>query len=381
MSFQGQVSPTSTKLAKTPTKVEHSKVQHVGVFLSVQEVASKLGKTPITIARWCESGKLPATSKPYGKKVTWLISPQALELIARVEALKEEASREEQNKQALSKPHREYKKAWVNAMAKGTLNGKVYSKRTIDDYTHYIDLYLSKYPNLNIENLKKELMAIPAKMFAKREKLYKALLCFARFLTQEQALEPSFIEDIKPLFPRRHLPPKRFTVDEGGVNKLLLVCETVQERLIVLLLAHTGLRASEACNLTWGDVDLIEGRLTVRLGKGNKNRKVGLTARLKDALKEQKANIIGSLNSSVLLSRHGEPIERTGLFRRVQRLGQLAGVKVSPHALRRAFVTINANKGRPLVILQRSCGHSDIKTTMSYCLTSEQEVIEAMREW
>jgi len=72
---------------------------------------------------------------------------------------------------------------------------------------------------------------------------------------------------------------------------------------------------------------------------------------------------------------------RSGLLQRVERLGQLACVKVSPHALRRAFVTINANKGRPLVILQRSCGHSDIKTTMSYCLTAEQEVIEAMKGW
>ncbi len=71
----------------------------------------------------------------------------------------------------------------------------------------------------------------------------------------------------------------------------------------------------------------------------------------------------------------------TGFYQRLERLGTKAGVKVSPHALRRAFVTINANKGRPLQMLQMACGHSNITTTRSYCLTSENEVIEAMKGW
>jgi len=292
------------------------------------------------------------------------------------EKLEGEKKRPKQNK-----PHSEYQKAWLCAMAKGTLNGKVYSKRTIEDYRYYIELYLSKHESLSLDALKKELMAIPAKMFAKREKYFKAMLCFAKFLTQESFLEPTILDELKPLFPKRHLPPKRFTLDETGINRLLEACETVQERLIVLLLAHTGLRASEACALTWGDVDLKLGFLTVRLGKGNKTRKVGLTSRLLDALNQQRESLPCGHNNPILLNRKDEQMERTGLFRRLQRIGQLSGLKVSPHALRRAFVTINANKGRPLVILQRSCGHSDIKTTMSYCLTAEHEVIEAMKGW
>jgi integrase len=69
------------------------------------------------------------------------------------------------------------------------------------------------------------------------------------------------------------------------------------------------------------------------------------------------------------------------IYNRLKRLGKEAGVTVSPHALRRCFVTLNANKGRPLQMLKHACGHSDIKTTMGYCMTTEQEVIEAMKEW
>jgi site-specific recombinase XerD len=49
--------------------------------------------------------------------------------------------------------------------------------------------------------------------------------------------------------------------------------------------------------------------------------------------------------------------------------------------MRPAFVTINANKGRSLVMLQMACGHADIKTTRDYCRTSEQEMDKAMQEW
>jgi site-specific recombinase XerD len=53
---------------------------------------------------------------------------------------------------------------------------------------------------------------------------------------------------------------------------------------------------------------------------------------------------------------------------------------VHPHALRRAYVTINANKGVPLKALQESCGHSDLKTTSDYCRTSKEEALAIMKQ-
>ena len=74
-------------------------------------------------------------------------------------------------------------------------------------------------------------------------------------------------------------------------------------------------------------------------------------------------------------------MDRYGIRVRLKKLGTKAKVDVTPHALRRAFVTINANKGRPLPMLQIACGHSDITTTRSYCMTTEDETIEAMKNW
>jgi hypothetical protein len=47
---------------------------------------------------------------------------------------------------------------------------------------------------------------------------------------------------------------------------------------------------------------------------------------------------------------------------------------------RRIFQWI-LNNGRQLVHLQIACGHADITTTRSYCQTSQDEVLEAMRGW
>lgn len=55
-----------------------------GAFLTVPQAAKKLGIDAKTVTGWCKSGKLAATAKPYGKKITYLISPQALELIASI---------------------------------------------------------------------------------------------------------------------------------------------------------------------------------------------------------------------------------------------------------------------------------------------------------
>ncbi|ASN80758.1 tyrosine-type recombinase/integrase [Deinococcus ficus] len=57
-----------------------------------------------------------------------------------------------------------------------------------------------------------------------------------------------------------------------------------QERALVLLMAHAGLRIAEALAVTWADVDLPRRRLLVAHGKGDKARRVPLSALLRDAL-------------------------------------------------------------------------------------------------
>jgi len=219
------------------------------------------------------------------------------------------------------------------------------------------------------------------KHFAKRLKIYEAIRCFARYLIELEALDASFLEKVRRFKPKRHMPPKKITVDEANIDKLLTVCDTPLDTIIVELLSQTGLRVSEACQLTLADVDLNKGFLTVKLAKWGKTRRVGLTQRVQVSILEYLSQRPAVSSERLLVTPQGRTVERHGVRTRLEKLGQRIGVPVTPHALRRAFVTLNANKGRPLVMLQIACGHSDIATTRSYCLTSEDEAIQAMQGW
>ncbi|MBY0404304.1 MAG: site-specific integrase [Cyanobacteria bacterium] len=277
----------------------------------------------------------------------------------------------------------EYLAEWAKAMACGLMGGRPFSKDTVYTYTLYTRHFLETYEEITVSHLKKALMDIPVNQYAKRYKLYQALHCFVVYLVEEELMAPTYLEAAKPYIPKRHIPPKKKTVHEKEIEALLQACETSQERLIVALLAFTGLRVSEAASLKITDINMTEGYLTVQLAKWGKTRRVGLSQRLKEIFQEHLKNTQNAENHSgwLFLDRLGEKITRFGIRTRLAKLGNRVGVEVTPHALRRAFVTINANKGRPLPMLQIACGHSNITTTRSYCMTSEDETIEAMQSW
>jgi integrase/recombinase XerC len=375
--FLCDISPTSEPL----TGATSSKVRHFGSgFLSVAEAAAELGKSASTITRWCESGKLPAIPKTYGLKVTYAIAPASLEVLKtqqRKEAKSQKASQKQQ------KPHFELMKPWLNSLSKGILTGRAFSPHTVSDYKRQATTYFQRSTSVSVEGIKAGLARIPAKQISKRQHFYKALVCFGRFLVREGQLEPEFLEEVKPLSPKRHLPPKRLTVSEEGLKSLLEAATSPMEKALIQTLASTGLRASELCHLQIGDIDFETRILTVRIGKGGKSRKVGLGSSCLEALSAYLKTHPSpeTAKAPVFLDTKGKQLDRSGLYQRLERIGKAAGIAVSPHALRRAFVTINAGKGRPLQMLQRACGHSDIKVTMAYCQTAENEVIEAMKAW
>jgi integrase/recombinase XerD len=364
------------------TKLGQFSVGHV----TPAEAATLLGVSKKTVLRWCESGRLPAIPKQYGDKFSYQISIQALSLFQMVQNQPVKVGRPktkapEPVKIKESKPHSSFIPAWEKAMTTGLMTGRPFSIHTIIQYRVYAEKFLAQYGNLSIENLKAELLNIPVEQFGRKDKFYKAMVCFGKFLIEEKALDASFLEDIKKYRPKRHKPPRRTSVDETQLNGLLEACETSLERALVVLLSATGLRASECAALLLDDLDFQKQCLVVRLGKGNKTRRVGLHATVIEALQAYLKERPQVAFDTLFLNQLNQPIDRHGIRQRLERIGKKAGVDVSPHALRRAFVTINANKGRSLVMLQIACGHSDIKTTRAYCQTTEDEVIQAMKDW
>ncbi len=275
----------------------------------------------------------------------------------------------------------EYISSWKDAMRFGLMGGRPFSEISVRTYAHYTEWFLQEYGCLSIENLKKALISIPIEHFAKRLKLFQSLTSFAKYLVQEGFLDDAYLAESKKFKPRRHLPERKITVDQKGLDKLLDASQSALERLIVILLSQTGLRVNEAANLSLKDIDFENKFLTVRLAKWGKTRRVGLPMSVISAIQTYLTFRPKVEEDWLFINRNGERMDRFGIRNRLDRIGKRAEVKVTPHALRRAFVTLNANKGRPLVMLQIACGHNDIATTRSYCMTTEDETIEAMQNW
>ncbi len=277
--------------------------------------------------------------------------------------------------------HSSYVGSWHQAMRHGLINGRPYSEHCMKLYLYQMTWFFQRFDTVSVHNLKQALLSISVEQFAKRLKLFEAITCFSKYLVQEGIIEEDILLKLKAFRPRRHLPPKKTTVDQAGLEKLLTVCETPLDHLLIILLSQTGLRASEAAALQLEDINFEKRFLIVRRAKWGKTRRVGLTLLVVETIQAYLQQRNHPSSPSLMTKINGKPMDRNGILTRIYKLGRKANVPVSPHALRRAFVTINANKGRPLPMLQIACGHSNITTTRSYCMTTEDETIEAMQGW
>lgn len=189
-------------------------------------------------------------------------------------------------------------------------------------------------------------------------------------------------------------------VGSGGLGKAYA--------LMLQVMYASGLRVMECVRLRVKDVDFENGYITVRQGKGNKDRRVPLARRLIGPLKDHMAEmrvlfdadraadqvgvwmpgafdrkapnagkewtwfwIFPSPRLSVdprtnRVRRHH--VHENGLQRTMKRLSEMAGIekRVTCHVLRHSFATHLLEKGRDIRTVQELLGHESVQTTMIY---------------
>lgn len=165
-------------------------------------------------------------------------------------------------------------------------------------------------------------------------------------------------------------------------------CFTGQERAIVTLLRHTGLRIGEAAGLLWEEVDLVGGHflpqypaLIVRVSKTeNGRRTIPLPPVLVKTLTIWRRTQTGPYVIGV--KKGTKPIWPQHAARIVNRVGERAGVKISPHSLRRMYGQAHLNGGVPLHVVSRTLGHSSTTVTERFYarLTDDNIAAQIMRE-
>jgi integrase len=171
--------------------------------------------------------------------------------------------------------------------------------------------------------------------------------------------------------------PDVYTDDQ--VASLMQACKRDYHRVLIQVLAKTGLRDQELMHLEWSDLDLKAGTLRVR-GKAAydwnikdyEQREIPLPAELVKLLKSwREANPKAVL---VLPSAGGKPNGKLLLM--LKGISKRAGVAFATlHRFRRSYCTNLLRGGVDLRTVQSFMGHSDLASTMRYLTPATGEEV------
>ncbi len=167
--------------------------------------------------------------------------------------------------------------------------------------------------------------------------------------------------------PRRHDAPQPWC-NRNELTDLLAAGEDEggHPYALVCLLGLNGLRVSEACSV---DVTAVGGSryqpTLFVVGKGDKPAEIVLNPRTQQAVD---AVIAARTHGPLLLNEWGNHMAPHNATAIVRRLAARAGIthRVTPHALRRSYITVGLLQGVPLREMKRAARHVKADTTVSY---------------
>ncbi len=157
--------------------------------------------------------------------------------------------------------------------------------------------------------------------------------------------------------------------------------DALLDRAVFHLFWQSGLRIGELEELRLEDLDLAGRKLSVRNGKGMKDRTVYMTDTTVHALRAYLAVRGMDPTDHVFLYRN-EALKKDLARTRIKDAGKRVGVKVYPHKLRHTTATQLLNAGCPVTSIQKFLGHKKLNTTMVYAraydATVESDYFAAM---
>ncbi|MGI9295287.1 MAG: integron integrase [Pseudomonadales bacterium] len=286
---------------------------------------------------------------------------------------------------------------------------KYFSPRTADTYALWARQFILFHHKKHPEDMgKAEIEAFLNDLAVKRRvsPSTQATALNAIVFLYKSVLQPPF-EDLDGFHRAKRQPNVPVILSVAEIKHLFEVMHGVN-RLMAELIYGTGLRIGECVALRVKDIDFDNRQITVRAGKGNKDRATLLPQRLERALQQHLMKVIDLHNSDVLKG-HGYAPMPNALYRKYPSASRTLGWQyafpstamrpwqdqphhvrwhMSPSTLRRAFkkavkdggihkhVGVHSLRhrfashllaaGTDIRSIQRLFGHKKLETTMIY---------------
>ena len=214
-----------------------------------------------------------------------------------------------------------------------------------------------------------------------RQRLRTLRAFFERIIEWDWADAPPRNPVIGGDIPKKPEPLPKFLDDRDAARLMAAARASAdpRDRLVVELLARTGMRAGELAGLDADAVVRIGAGhwLRIPLGKLRNDRYVPLHPQLTELLAGwTAANLEHIRRHHRLVADHRGPLERHLIGRIVRRVGRSCGVKVHPHQLRHTLATQAINRGMRLEAIAALLGHRSMEMTLIYARIANRVVAD-----
>ncbi len=199
---------------------------------------------------------------------------------------------------------------------------------------------------------------------------------FFRWLARENHILSNPASELALPRVEKRLP--KFILSQSDAEAILAQADLakptgVRDRAMLETFYSTGIRRSELSGLKLYDIDAERGTLTVRQGKGRKDRVVPIGERAaawvaKYVREARPSFVIEPDEGYLFLSSEGSPIATKTLSILVSRYVEASGIgkKGSCHLFRHAMATLMLENGADVRMIQAMLGHVKLTTTEIY---------------
>jgi len=166
------------------------------------------------------------------------------------------------------------------------------------------------------------------------------------------------------------------TLSEAEVTRILSTAKNSKERAIIAVLAYSGIRNKELCNLRVCDVNLGDNAIRVFKGKGNRDRAICISGDCARILIDYLNDYPRSEEEYLFTTYQGNQYTGWSLRKVVNVLSDRAKTnkRVYPHLFRHSLATNLLNRGASLTTVQNQLGHVFIESTLIYAHSRPQRI-------
>ena len=263
-----------------------------------------------------------------------------------------------------------------------------FSERTLEVTSHALRLLAGHLDTDGMEDVTRAAMRgfivdqLQRVSAASVARYYGAIGAFWKFCVQEGYVEVNPMVGVcKPKSPQSVIEP----LTETDTQAMVDACGTdfigLRDRLLLLVLLDSGLRASELCGLEIGDIDHEEGTFIIRHGKGDKARRVPYGKTVASTLRNYLSRRGKQASEALFVNVYGAGLNRFRVREIVIKLATKAGLtrKVCAHMMRHSFAVSYLRAGGNVFALQKTLGHSTLEMSRRYSELADSDLIEMHR--